>query len=177
MAQGSIANRLHHTAYTTKDMEKTRQFYEDVLGFPLIATWSERDMLFGKERVYCHCFFGLNDGSALAFFQFANPEDQELFDPEMPSSPFHHIALHVSTEQQKELEKRIADAGLEEPKTYVLEHGYCRSVYVTDPNGMIVEFTDDAPEALAMNDDLAANAHAVLANWLEGNYESTNMFR
>jgi hypothetical protein len=28
-----------------------------------------------------------------------------------------------------------------------LEHGYCRSVYVTDPNDMIVEFTLDNPDA------------------------------
>ena len=26
----------------------------------------------------------------------------------------------------------------------MLEHGYCRSVYVVDPDGMIVEFTRDA---------------------------------
>ena len=33
--------RLHHTAYVTKDQEKTRQFYEDVIGLPLTATWCE----------------------------------------------------------------------------------------------------------------------------------------
>ena len=65
------AQRLHHTAYVTKDQEATRAFYEDMLGFPLLATWSEADELFGAVRVYCHTFFGLADGSALAFFQFA----------------------------------------------------------------------------------------------------------
>jgi len=173
----SPATRLHHTAFTTKDMEKTRAFYEDVLGFPLVATWAERDELFGKERVYCHCFFGLRDGSALAFFQFADPEDQALFDPNRPASPFHHIALQVDLEEQQELEKRIADAGIEAPQTYVLEHGYCRSVYVTDPNGMILEFTNDEPAALQMADGLRQNAHGVLRNWLAGDHTSTNMFR
>ena len=62
-----LPSRLHHTAYTTKDMEKTRRFYEDVIGLPLVATWSESDKLFGKMRTYCHCFFGLADGGALAF--------------------------------------------------------------------------------------------------------------
>ena len=66
------ALRLHHTAYVTKDQAATRAFYEDILGFPLLATWAEADELFGAERVYCHTFFGLADGSALAFFQFAN---------------------------------------------------------------------------------------------------------
>src|ERR1700761_8332573 len=63
-----LPSRLHHTAYVTKDMEATRKFYEEVIGLPLIATWSESDELFGAMRTYCPCFFGLGDGSALAFF-------------------------------------------------------------------------------------------------------------
>ena len=72
MSNKILANRLHHTAYVTKDLEATRAFYEDVLGFPLLATYCEKDELFGKERTYCHCFFELGDGGALAFFQFAD---------------------------------------------------------------------------------------------------------
>jgi hypothetical protein len=96
----------------------------------LVATWCEKDELFGAERVYCHLFFGLGDGGALAFFKFAKPEDQELFGPKMPDTPFHHIALNVDGETQQALEKRLAAAGYKEPQTYVLEHGYCRSVYM-----------------------------------------------
>ena len=44
----NLPSRLHHTAYTTKDMEKTREFYEEVIGLPLVATWSESDELFGR---------------------------------------------------------------------------------------------------------------------------------
>ncbi len=77
-----LPSRLHHTAYTSKDLEATRHFYEDIIGLPLIATWCEKDELFGKERTYCHCFFGLGDGGALAFFQFANKEDEALFSPD-----------------------------------------------------------------------------------------------
>ena len=90
-----LPSRLHHNAYVTKDQEATRAFYEDLIGLPLLATWSEADELFGAERVYCHTFFGLGDGSALAFFQFANEDDQDLFDPELTPSPFRHIALKV----------------------------------------------------------------------------------
>ena len=39
------------------------------------------------------------------------------------------------------------ERGYKEPQTYVLEHGYCRSVYVTDPDDTILEFTFDNPEA------------------------------
>ena len=57
-----LPSRLHHNAYVVKDLEKTRQFYEDLIGLPLQATWCEKTELFGKERVYAHCFFGLADG-------------------------------------------------------------------------------------------------------------------
>src|SRR5580698_10572010 len=89
MAQSQqLPIRLHHNAYVTRDQEKTRQFYEDVIGMPLVATWCESDELFGKMRTYCHTFFAMADGGALAFFQFENPSDQEEFGPKMPPSPF-----------------------------------------------------------------------------------------
>jgi catechol 2,3-dioxygenase-like lactoylglutathione lyase family enzyme len=48
----NLPSRLHHMAYTTKDMETTRKFYEEVIGLPLVATWSESDKLFGKVRTF-----------------------------------------------------------------------------------------------------------------------------
>ncbi len=177
MTTTPIAQRLHHTAYVTKDQEATRAFYEDVLGFPLIAAWSEADELFGAERVYCHTFFGLADGSALAFFQFASAADQELFDPALAPSPFRHIAMKVTAEGQAELERRLADAGWRPEGTYVLEHGYCRSLYTEDPNGMLLEFTVDAPGAEQIAKDRAADAHETLARWLAGDHTSTNTYR
>jgi glyoxylase I family protein len=172
-----IPSRLHHTAFVSKNLEATRQFYEDVIGLPLMATWCESDMLFGAERTYCHCFFGLGDGGALAFFQFARPEDQELFGPKMPDTPFHHIALKVDEEAQKGIEQRLRAAGYQEPKMYVLEHGYCRSVYAVDPDGMIVEFTVDHPEADKINAKRKQDAHTELKRWLAGDHTSNNMFR
>jgi len=172
-----LPTRLHHNAYVTRNMEATRHFYEDLIGMPLVATWCESGELFGKERVYCHCFFGLADGSALAFFQFANLEDQELFGPRMPSSPFHHIAVNVDAKTQALVEKRLAKAGMKGPNFYVLEHGYCRSIYATDPNGMILELTVDNPEAAAGNEQRRAAAHSELKRWLEGEHHSNNTFR
>ena len=177
MATHNLPSRLHHTAYVARDLEATRQFYEDVIGLPLMATWCEKDMLFGAERVYCHLFFGLADGSALAFFQFAKPEDQALFGPPLPASPFRHIALAVDEETQRGIEERLKAAGIKAPQTYVLEHGYCRSVYVTDPNEMIVEFTVDNPEAEAAAASRKQRARAELKRWLAGDYTSNNTFR
>lgn len=173
----TLPKRLHHTAYVTKDLEATRAFYEDLIGLPLVATWSEQDELFGAVRTYCHCFFGLADGSALAFFQFANKEDQDLFDPELIPSPFRHIALHVDAETQAAIEKRVSDAGWLPEQTFTLEHGYCRSFYTTDPNGMILEFTVDAPGADKINEDRHHDAHEVLQRWLAGDHTSNNNYR
>jgi catechol 2,3-dioxygenase-like lactoylglutathione lyase family enzyme len=172
-----LPSRLHHSAYVSRDLEETRRFYEDVLGLPLVATWCEQDVLFGKLRTYCHVFFGLGDGSALAFFQFADPQDQAEFGPKMPESPFHHLALNVDAETQRTIEARIAAAGIDAPDTYVIDHGYCRSIYVKDPNGMIVEFAHDAPGLEAVNAGQARNAHADLARWLAGDRTPNNMFR
>ena len=172
-----LPSRLHHTAYTSRDLEATRHFYEDIIGLPLVATWCEKDELFGKERTYCHCFFGLGDGGALAFFQFADQEDAALFAPKIAATPFHHIALNVDKETQDGIEKRLKAAGFVEPKTYVLDHGYCRSVYAEDPNGMICEFTCDHPDAAKINATRRADSHSELKRWLGGDHHSNNMFR
>jgi hypothetical protein len=158
-------------------MEATRHFYEDLVGLPLIATWCEADELFGKERVYCHCFFGLPDNSALAFFQFANAGDQNLFGPKMPPSPFHHIALNCDAKTLEGVRKRLEGAGYQEPNLYVLEHGYCRSLYAVDPSGMILELTVDNPAAAGGAADRQATAHADLKRWLAGDHTSNNTFR
>ena len=170
--------RLHHNAYVTTDLRATCSFYEDLIGLPLIATWCESDELFGKLRTYCHCFFGLEDGSALAFFQFADASDHAEFGPKMPATPFHHIALKVDQATQDAVAKRLADAGYVEPRTYVLEHGYCRSLYVEDPNGMVVELTVDAPAITAeVLDGKRAKAHRELERWLAGDHTSNNDYR
>ena len=177
MTTHNLPSRLHHTAYVSRDLERTRMFYEDIIGLPLIATWCEIDELFGAERVYCHLFFGLADGSALAFFSFAKPEDQALFGPPLPGSPFRHIALNVDRETQGGIERRLAAAGYEAPQTYVLEHGYCRSVYVTDPDDMVLEFTLDNPDAAKDTEEHRRNARSELKRWLAGNHESNNSYR
>ena len=169
--------RLHHTAYLSKDLEATRKFYEDLVGLPLVATWSETDELFGALRVYCHCFFGMPDGSALAFFQFAKKEDQDQFDPPLTPSPFRHIALNVTKEAQDDIFKRLQAANWKPEGTYVLEHGYCRSLYTEDPNGMLLEFTADAPGADKINADRRKDAHETLKRWLAGDHTSNNTYR
>jgi catechol 2,3-dioxygenase-like lactoylglutathione lyase family enzyme len=172
-----LPTRLHHTAYVSSDLERTRAFYEDLIGLPLIATWCEADELFGAVRTYCHLFFGLADGGALAFFKFANKEDQALFGPKMPETPFRHIALKVDEDVQSGIERRLKAAGYQSPKIYVLEHGYCRSLYAEDPDGMLLEFTVDHPEVEKINVMRSTTAHADLKRWLGGDHTSNNTYR
>ena len=177
MSASPLPSRLHHTAYVSKNLEATRHFYEDIIGLPLMATWCESDELFGSERTYCHLFFGLADGSALAFFQFVKPEDQQQFGPKMPETPFHHVALKVEQSVQAAIERRLQQAGFQEPRMYVLDHGYCRSLYAVDPDGMIVEFTVDHADVDQINARRRADAHQELKRWLAGDHRSNNMFR
>jgi len=158
-------------------MEATRRFYEDLIGLPLVAAWCESDVLFGKERTYCHCFFALGDGSALTFFQFASEDDQREFGPELPSSPFVHIALKTDACTQDAIEARLVEAGYREPRIYALDHGYCRSVYAVDPNGLILELACDHPDIKTINQARRASAHQDLARWLSGDHTSNNSYR
>jgi glyoxylase I family protein len=169
--------RLHHHATVTDDQEANRRFYEDVIGMPLVATWTETDVLFGATRTYCHTFYALADGSSLAFFQFADPADQELFRTDIHFTPFRHIALAVDHNTQDAIKKRIEAAGLKEPQTFVLDHGYCVSLYVTDPNGLLVEFSVDHAEVERINDERRRTAHQDLARWLGGDHTSNNSYR
>ncbi len=173
-ASAQLPSRLHHNAYVVKDLEKTRWFYEDVLGLPLVATWCEQTMLFGKERTYCHCFFSLADDSALAFFQFADADDQSEFGPELPISGFRHIALKVDRTLQEKLLAKLKTANYPADKYYALEHGYCHSLYALDPDNMIVEFTTDHPEVDRINAEVLPKAHSELKRWLAGDHTPNN---
>lgn len=157
-----------------KDQRATQRFYEGMLGFPLVATWTEVDELAGAERTYCHTFYGLADGSALAFFQFADPADQEQFEPRFRPSPFLHIALKVDQETQDELTARL-DA--HDWDHLVIDHGYCVSLYATDPDGLQLEFTRDHPETDRIEAERRTTAHADLDRWLAGDHRSNNPFR
>ena len=70
-----LPTRLHHNAYVCADQERTRHFYEDIVGLPLVATWIEQGQspdFPGREISFAHTFFAIGDGGALAFFQFAD---------------------------------------------------------------------------------------------------------
>jgi glyoxylase I family protein len=168
-----IPSRLHHHAFVVADQERTRHFYEDILGMPLIATWCERENLRGKPREYCHTFFSLADGSALAFFQFADADDHAELYASTPQS-LNHVALAVEAGGQDELIRRLE---AHDVHYRVVDHGYCRSLYISDPDGLAVEFTCDAVDVEEIGALRRADAHAVLRRWLGGDRTPNNNLR
>ena len=79
--------RLHHHAFVVADQERNRHFIEDLIGLPLVATWCEHSAAY-EGMAFCHTFYELVDGSALAFFQMAAPYDAEfLVGPSQPLPP------------------------------------------------------------------------------------------
>lgn len=162
-----LPRRLHHAAWVTRDMEVTRRFYEDVVGLPLTATWAEKNSATGRE--YCHTFFEIGDGGALAFFQWADQDENpiELVSP-------GHIAFECDAETQARIKQSLEDAGYE---TRVTDHGYCVSLYVDDPNNLRLEFTVDHPEIERIMTGQRGSAHADLERWLAGDHTPNNEMR
>jgi glyoxylase I family protein len=173
-----LPQRLHHHAFAVKDQEVNRRFMEDVLGIPLVATWCERVFRpeLGREVDYCHTFYELADGSALAFLQYA---DDEMW--EINRAIFHesgagawHVAFKVGQATFDELTRRLDAA---EVPYRVTDHGYCVSMYVKTPDGLRLEFTVDAPNAAAIAAMRRADAHTELARWLAGDRRVNNTDR
>jgi glyoxylase I family protein len=173
-----LPSRLHHNAYPVKDHEANRRFIEDLLGIPLVATWCERSWSaeLGREVAFCHTFFGMADGGALAFFQFADPELYALTQAERPPKVgrYDHIAFKAEPETYDELKRRLEAAG--EPYREA-NHGYCKSIYVTSPDGLHLEFTQDPPDVAEIEVQRRADAHGELARWLAGDHRINNELR
>jgi glyoxylase I family protein len=174
----ALPERLHHNAYVVKDHEANRRFLEDLLGIPLVATWCEKTYRadLGREVEFCHTFFGLGDGGALAFFQFADPEMYALTQAAAPPKvgSHYHIALKVGDQTYDELKARLDRAGEKFRET---DHGYCKSIYTTTPDGMILEFTCDPPDAAEIDALRRADAHSELERWLAGDRRVNNQLR
>ena len=169
--------RLHHHAYAVKDHEVNRHFIEDILGIPLVATWCERNFnkTLGREVDYCHTFFAVGDGGALAFFQYADDEVWEkskAIHPEFPGS--WHISFKVTQATFDEIASRLKANDM----TYrTIDHGYCLSLYVSSPDKLPLEFTVDPPNAADIDKMRRADAHSELKRWLAGDRHVNNTDR
>ncbi len=172
-----LPQRLHHNAWVVEDQERTRVFYEDILGFPLTQFWVEEEALDGPGggglAFFSHAFYGLEDGSALAFFSFADDKYREKFGSPL-TEMFNHCALTVNDATQEDLRTRLTEAGI---FNMTIDHGYCRSLYVTDPDGLRLEFAADSPDIENILAVQARTARETLKGWVDGERRSNNVYR
>ena len=177
-AESSLPTRLHHYATVVRDQAKVRHLMEDVLGFPLVATWAEKTLFqdIGETHEYCHTFYALEDGSALAFFQFADPTMYERCQAQVPAvvTRFNHIALRVDQRRLEDLRERLQAAGMPNRER---DHGYCYSLYTHTDDGLHLEFTVDAPDIEILQDEQSRTAHDALERWLAGDHTPNNDIR
>ncbi len=169
VSTGMRPRRLHHHAYVVADQERTRDFYEGLIGLPLVETWCET----AEESDFCHTFYELADGSCLAFFQFADPDTQTA-NTAAPSSVYDHVALEASSEGQSAIAARAEAAAV---FNMTIDHGYCTSLYLSDPDGLLIEITVDKPEALEAAPARRARARQELDRWMAGDHTDNNTFR
>lgn len=165
--------RLHHHAYVTADQERTRHFYEDVLGLPLTQFWIEEGEFDGRHMTFSHAFYGNADGSALAFFNF----DDEAYQTSVTarrSSIFEHVSLATTRANQDAIEHRLKAVGID---VFAVDHGYTRSIYVHDPDGLLVEFSVDPDNIEQIAAHQARTCHAALKDWMSGSRTVNNDLR
>ncbi|CAM5231191.1 hypothetical protein SALBM311S_11703 [Streptomyces alboniger] len=61
---------LSHQAYVTHDVEATVEFYEKIMGMPLVdSVIGDKVPSTGDDFPYFHIFFRQGDGSTIAFFE------------------------------------------------------------------------------------------------------------
>jgi glyoxylase I family protein len=87
---------------------------------------------------------------------------------------FDHVAFKVSDRTYNELAERLKRSGEKFRET---DHGYCKSVYTTSPDGLIVEFTVDPPDVEKIDAIRRADAHSELARWMAGDHRVNNDLR
>ena len=178
VALRNLPDRLHHFGYVVRDQEVNRQFIEDVLGIPLVATWCEKsfNLDLQRELEFCHTFYAMKDGGALAFFQFADDEMYQRTQARQPAEigRYVHIGFKVNEDAYAELIARMTAA---DQSFFERDHGYCKSVYVKSPDGLELEFTIDPPDAAEFEAMRRADAHRELARWLSGDRTVNNTIR
>jgi catechol 2,3-dioxygenase-like lactoylglutathione lyase family enzyme len=127
---------INHLALITTDMDATVRFYHGVLGARLVAH-------LGNDA-FRHYFFEFGPQNTVAFFEYQGIELDTFAKPAGVPDPratqFDHLSFNLPDEAALEaLRGRLKAAGCE--VTDVVDHGFIRSIYFSDPNGIALEAT------------------------------------
>lgn len=133
-------NGINHVALATNDMDRTLRFWRDLLGMRLIAGMGRPG-----QRQY---FLEVSAHDMITFFEWDSVEPLEEKDHGYPvrgKFGFDHISFGVESEQDLcELKGRLAAAGFWVSE--IIDHGFLRSIYSFDPNGIPIEFSYEIPD-------------------------------
>ncbi len=128
----SSGRGIHHAALICSDPEQTIEFYQGLLGFPLVELVENRDYP-GSS----HFFFDVGNATLLGFFDFPGlglgPAVEAL-------GAVQHIAISVTPQRHAELRAALDRAGV----SYVgPDRGIEESLYLRDPDGIGIELLSD----------------------------------
>ena len=124
----SSARGVHHMALICNDVERTIQFYQELLGFPLVELMENRDY-----KGSTHLFFDIGNNNLLAFFDFPGLGLQ----PGVESlGGVQHIAISTTADNLERVKARLEEGGI----TYLgPDRGVTTSIYFKDPDGIQIE--------------------------------------
>ena len=124
---------VNHLALVTPDMDATVRFYHGVLGMRLVST-----VMAGPMR---HYFFEIGPENTVAFFEVKGAEAFSApagIPDRLRKAQFDHLSFNLPDEEAMlALRDRLRRAGCE--VTEVVDHGFVRSIYFNDPNGIALE--------------------------------------
>jgi len=123
----TTARGVHHIALICSDVERTIQFYQGILGFPLVELVENRDY-----KGSTHFFFDIGNGNLLGFFDFPGLGLQ----PGVESlGSVQHIAISVEQAQFEALKRQLDANNI----PYVGPDRSATSMYFKDPDGVQIE--------------------------------------
>ena len=131
-----------HIGLSTLDLDRTRDFYENVLGFKAVRCDIIRVKEGGQIR---HIFFDTGRDQLIAFMEARGvPGVPGHYDAGITRglgvpSAFYHFAFEVGSEAGLD-EKRRELIGKGVEVTNVVDHDWAKSIYFKDPNGIQLEF-------------------------------------
>jgi catechol 2,3-dioxygenase-like lactoylglutathione lyase family enzyme len=132
---------FHHVAIATRDLDATHAFYGTVMGFDLVKAESAPTPSGGWAR---HLFYDTGGGECLAIWDIHDdPDVPDDFDPSisrglgLPSWTNHVAFVAPDLATLDAHQERWLAHGYDVLR---IDHGWCTSIYVDDPNGIAVEW-------------------------------------
>jgi catechol 2,3-dioxygenase-like lactoylglutathione lyase family enzyme len=156
---------VHHAAFRCRDAEQTIWFYRDVLGLadPTGIVLEERPGT-GSDDPYMHLFFRMKNGEFIAFFDAPGSATPDSFGRKDGFDL--HWAFEVESEEALiAMRDRLNALGI--PAFGPLDHGFVRSVYMFDPNGLPLELTYRVENHDSILDEEERKFPDMLAVWTE----------